>query len=74
MIFNDGMTTLSVFVEKMTNSEPMEPRTEYRGGTLIYDIAWQDKRVTVVGSVTTPVADKIARSVIPATDIATAQE
>ncbi|PIP80160.1 MAG: hypothetical protein COW84_06785 [Gammaproteobacteria bacterium CG22_combo_CG10-13_8_21_14_all_40_8] len=74
LIFNDGMTTLSVFVEKMTNSEPMEPRTEYRGGTLIYDIAWQDKRVTVVGSITTPVADKIARSVIPATDIATAQE
>ncbi len=65
LVFNDGMTTLSIFIENHQEKKPIRPRSNFRGGTLIYDLSVNNARITIIGSISAVVAEKIARSIEP---------
>ena len=62
-IYSDGLSTLSVFLEKNEDVSNNKTSTFVSGDELIFDIIINDKRVTIVGNIPVPVAQKIAHSV-----------
>jgi len=62
-IYSDGLSTLSVFLETHEANSKYKTSTFVSGDELIFDISLDNKRITIVGNVPIPIAQKIAQSV-----------
>jgi len=62
LMFNDGLTTVSIYIQE-NSAEARQAEVMRRGGTTVYDLGGEGYRVTVVGDVPLVTAQKIAASV-----------
>lgn len=75
-VFSDGLTSLSVFIESQldlgaNDKSNRSKNTFIRGDTLIYDLKSGPINFTVIGDIPPKVAEKIATSIQPKSEVKT---
>ena len=62
-IYSDGLATISIYVEKLNNREPINAKTANFGGVNTYSISTDGYQITAVGEVPKTTVQLIANSV-----------
>lgn len=65
MIFTDGISTVSIFIEKLNSVNPINNGSLNMGGVNVYSTTWSGFQITAIGEVPQPTVVRMADSVVP---------